>query len=122
MATVGIDLATARATIFDEHRAIFGPSGSLKILSGPQHAATEATYTTGWKFPRKEYDDLANGTKYRKLHVADPDGTRKPKLKAMTAIQVDSVIHKIASKDPHLQANGGVPVYEIRVSPTGEQV
>lgn len=118
----GTDIAAGLAEAYDAERDILGPSGSLKLLSGPQHATTEATYTTGWKFPRKEYDDLANGSKYRKLYVADPDGARKPKLKVMTAIQVENVIHKIASKDPHLQQNGGVPAYEIKVSPTGEQV
>lgn len=118
----GTDIAAGFAEAFDAEREILGPSGSLKILSGPQHATTEDTYATGWKFPRKEYDDLSNGTKYRKLYVADPDGTRKAKLKAMTAIQVDSVIHKNPSKDPHLQLSGGIPVYEFKVSPTGERV
>jgi hypothetical protein len=120
--TPGTEIATAHAATFDAERSILGPSGSLKILSGPQHATTEATYTTGWNFPRKEYDDLANGQKFRKLYVADVDGTRKAKLKAMTALQVDSVIHSIQSKDPQLQQSGGVPVYEFKVSPTGESV
>lgn len=118
----GTDIAAGYAEAFDAERDILGPSGSLKILSGSQHETTEATYTTGWKFPRKEYDDLATGTKYRKLYVADSDGTRKAKLKAMTALQVDSVIYKNPSKDPQLLHAGGVPVYEFKVSPTGERV
>ena len=120
--SAGSDIVTSLGAAFDTERLLFGPSGSLKILSGAQHETTEATYTTGWKFPRKEYDDLASGTKFRKLYVADPDGSRKANLKAMTAIQVDAVIHSIASKDPHLQQSGGVASYEIKVSPTGEQV
>ena len=118
----GTDIAAGLAEAYDAERGILGPSGSLKVLSGPQHTTTEATYTTGWKFPRREYDDLAKGEKYRKLHVADPDGTRKTKLKAMTAVQVGSVVYKNPSKDPHLFQDGGVPSYEFKVSPTGERV
>lgn len=121
MNDVGTEIAQAYGAAFDARRGILGPSGSLKILSGPQHATVEATYITGWEFPRKEYDDLATGKKYRKLKIADTNGARKPKLIAMTAIQIDSVIYKNPSKDPQLQLNGGVPVYEFKVSPTGER-
>lgn len=122
MESVGVDIASALSEVHDELREIFGPSGSLKLLSGPQHATTEATYATGWSFPRKEYDDLALQKKFRKLIVDDPDGTRKAKLKAATAIQVDSVIYKNVSKDPHLNHDGGIPSYEFRVYSTGERV
>lgn len=116
------DIAEAFSEAFDAEREILGPAGSLKLLSGPQHAATEATYTTGWKFPRKEYNDLAAQKQYRKLVVADPDGTRKAKMFAATAIQVGSVIYKNAAKDPSLALSGVVPVYEFKVYGTGERV
>src|SRR5688572_14640419 len=118
----GTEIAQGFAEAFDSKREIFGPSGSLKILSGPQHATVEATYTTGWELPRKEYDDLALGKKYRKLVVADPDGTRKAKLRVLTAFQVESVIYKNPSKDPHLLQGGGIPVYEFKIYATGERV
>src|SRR5688572_26155902 len=116
--SVGTEIADAFGQAFDALRDIFGPSGSLKILSGSQAAYTTlATYTTGWSFRREEYDDLKNGVKYRKLIVSDPDGTRKTHLKAMTAIQVDSVIHKNPGKDPHLNFEGGVPTYTFKMQP-----
>lgn len=125
MTTAAIQKAGALSATFDAERQIDGPSGSLKILSGPQHATTEATYTSGWKFPRKEYTEnlgTAGGKLYRKLMVADSDGTRKAKLAAATAIQVGSVIYKQAVKDPSLLLPGVVPVYEFKVYGTGERV
>lgn len=116
------DIAAGFSEAFDAEREILGPSGSLKILSGPQHATTEATYTTGWKFPRREYTDLVAQKQFRKLSVADPDGSRQPKLNAATAIQVGSVIYKNAAKDPSLALPGVVPVYEFKVYGTGERV
>lgn len=117
-----VDRARLKSRVFDRQRARSGPSGSLKILSGSQHEIIEATYTAGWRFPRDVYDDLAAGKKFRKLEIADTDGTRKAKLIAMTAIQVDSVIYKNPSKDPNLFFSGGLSVYEFKVSPTGERV
>lgn len=116
------DIAAGFAEAFDAEREILGPSGSLKILSGPQHATTEATYTSGWKFPRKEYTELVTGKQFRLLKVADPDGARRAKLKAGTAIQVDTVIYKNASKDPSLDLAGVVPVYEFKIYTTGGRV
>ncbi len=116
------DVTTASIAMFDTLRELRGPSGSLKVLSGPQHATTEATYTDGWDFPRKEHLDVTTNKQYRRLLIADPDGTRKTKLVAATALKVGSVIYKNAAKDPNLALPGIVPVYEFRVYGTGERV
>lgn len=115
-------IAKGLARAFDRVRGVFGPSGSLKVLSGPQHATTEATYSTGWRFPRDEYDDLPAGKKYRKLSVADPDGSRKAKLIAGTALQIGDLIYKNAVKDESLRLPGVVPVYVFKVYGTGERI
>jgi hypothetical protein len=116
------DIAEGFAEAFDAEREILGPSGSLKILSGPQHATTEATYTTGWKFPRKEYTELVTGKQFRLLKVADPSGSRRAKLIAGTALQIGSVVYKNAAKDANLNLPGVIPVYEFKIYGTGERV
>ena len=116
------DVTTARIAMFDTLRELRGPSGSLKLLSGPQHATTEATYTTGWDFPRKEHVDVTTNKQYRRLLIADSDGTRKAKLVAATAVRIGSLIYKNSAKDPSLSSPGVVPVYEFKVYGTGERV
>lgn len=119
----GTDIAEGFSEAWDAVRELLGPSGSLKILSGSTAPyPTVATYDTGWVLPRKEYNDLATGKKFRKLKIADPDGTRKAELIEMTALQIDSVIYKNPAKDPQLYLSGGVPVYEFKLQPTGERV
>src|SRR5690349_5906844 len=115
------ELAEAKSRGFDHERQIFGPSDTLSTISGPQSEVNEGSYTNGWKFPRKEHNDMGAGKTFRKLFVADPDGTRKPGLIRSTAIQVDTVIYKNAVKDPQLILSVVIPVYEFKVYGTGER-
>jgi hypothetical protein len=118
--SVGTEIADAFGQAFDALRDIFGPSGSLKILTGSTAPyTTEATYTTDWYLPKHEYTELATGKKFQKLRIADPEGTRLASLKRMTAVQVGTQVYKFHSKDSFI---GSVPNYEFKIYATGERV
>lgn len=92
---------------------------TLKTLTGSGPYTTTATYTDDWYLSKREYTDLKTGAKFKRLTVEDLDGTRLAKLKAMTAVQIGSVVYKFNAKDSFI---GSIPSYEFKVYPTGEQV
>src|SRR5688572_30781984 len=118
--STGTQIGKALAKGYEVKRKIFlGVSATLKTLTGSGPYTLSATYSTNWYLSRYEYTEQVTGKKYKLLKVADLDGTRLAKLKAMTAIQVGTVIYKFHSKDSFV---GTIPAYEFKVYPTGEQV
>jgi hypothetical protein len=97
------------------------------VLSGDQNSpVTEATYDSHWYLDRQERSlDLATGKKYLPLTVADSEGCRLSVLRKATAVQIGNPQtgwqrFKFAVKPTFL--TGMIPVYEFKLSPTGERV
>jgi hypothetical protein len=118
--TKGQRIAKGLGRAHDKLRSIFYAGLTLKILSGDQNSyATEATYDTHWYLDKHEYSDLVAGKKYKLLVIEDVEGDRLAKLRKMTAVQIGDLRFKFAVKPTIL---GSVPVYEFKLSPTGERV
>ena len=107
-------------------RSVFLNGVCLQVLSGDQQAyVPEATYDSHWYLDRREYSDLVANKKFILLKVADSEGCRLDKLRKATAMQVGNAQvgwtrFKFAVKPTLL--SGMVPVYEFKLSPTGERV
>ena len=126
MPTRGQRIARAKGRSYDKLRSIFLSDVCLKLLSGDQNNyATEATYDSHWYLDRREYSDLVANKKFILLKVADFEGCRLAVLRKATAMQMGNpqdgwLRFKFAVKPTFLP--GMVPVYEFKLSPTGERV
>src|SRR5688572_4399957 len=124
--TRGQRIAKGLGRGFDKLRTIFLNGVCLQVLSGDQQAyTTEATYDSHWYLDRREYSDLVANKKFILLKVADFEGCRLAVLRRATAMQVGNpqdgwLRFKFAVKPTFLP--GMVPVYEFKLSPTGERV
>lgn len=129
MANKGARIAAALGRSYDRLRAIYLSDVCLKVLSGDQNNyVTEATYDSHWFLDRQERFEQTGpdtGRRYVLLKVADADGCRLPKLRAMTAVaignpQVGWERFKTAAKPTFLP--GSIPDYHLKLSPTGERI
>lgn len=126
MPTRGQRIARGLGRGYDKLRTVFLEGVCLRVLSGDQNSpVTEATYDSHWYLDRREYSDLATGKKYILLKVADYEGCRLEKLRKVTAVQIGNPQigwerFKFAVKPTFIP--GMVPVYEFKLSPTGERV
>lgn len=121
MPSRGTRIGRALARGHNKLRSIYYDGDCLKlfdITTGPW-ANPIATYAADWYLDKKEYSDVVAGKKFKRLVVDDLDGSRLPKLRAMTAVQVGDTVYKVNVKDSFI---GSVPSYEFRLSPTGERV
>jgi hypothetical protein len=111
---------------YDKLRSIFLSGVCLQVLSGDQNGyVPEATYDSHWFLDRREYNDLATRKKYILLKVADSDGCRLEKLRKMTAVRVGNPQVGWEQWKGIVKPSfvpGMVPVYEFKLSPTGERV
>jgi hypothetical protein len=122
MADKGTKIARALGRSYDKLRTIFLKGECLRlydVTTGPWTVPPIATYDSHWYLDRREYSELTTGKRYLLLKVADVDGCRLEKLRAMTAARVGDTVFKVVSKGNFI---GSVPAWEIRLSPTGERV
>jgi hypothetical protein len=117
----GVKIARGLGRSYDKLRSIFLSDICLKLydVTTPPYSTPIATYDSHWYLDKREYSDLTTGKKYKLLKVADVDGCRLEKLRAMTAVRIGDTVFKFVSKDSFI---GSVPNYEFRLLPTGERV
>ena len=127
MADKGTKIARALGRSYDKLRTIFLKGECLRVydVTQPPYTTPIATYDSHWYLDRREYSDLVANKKFILLKVADSEGCRLDKLRKATAMQVGNVQvgwtrFKVAVKPTFLP--GMVPVYEFKLSPTGERV
>jgi hypothetical protein len=126
MPTRGQRIARGLGRGYDKLRTVFLEGVCLRVLSGDQNSPTvEATYDSHWYLDKHEYPDLTAGKKYILLKVGDYEGCRLEKLRKMTAIEIGNPQigwerWKVPNKPTFVP--GMVPVYEFKLSPTGERV
>jgi hypothetical protein len=93
----------------------------LKLLSGDQNnwGAPIATYDSHWYLDKREYLDVSNGKRFKRLRIEDVEGCRLPELKAMTAVQIGDDIYTFYGKDSFV---GAVPSYEFKLLHAGVRI
>lgn len=120
MATRAERITKALARGHDRLREIFNENQVLKVLTGDQNEyMTTATYDSHWYLDKREYSDVIAQKRFKRIVIDDIDNTRRPILKAATALQIGDDVYTFHGKDSFVSA---VRSYEFKVIHAGPRI
>jgi hypothetical protein len=117
----GTRIARALGRSHDKLRSVSLEGECIRLydVTAAPYTTPIAIYDSHWYLDKREYSELVTGKRYLLLKVADVDGCRLRKLRDMTAVRVGDMVFKVITKPNFV---GSVPLWEFKLSPTGERV